>query len=102
MDTSSHWQVLINCAFGLICFFGGWILKINFGLLSKMQEDYKQMFSETKDDVRILNQALTTHALSMPEKYVLKDDFNNLVKVVHHRFDRLEEKIDALRESKEI
>ena len=35
-------------------------------------------------------------ALSLPEKYVSKSDFDNLVKVVHHRFDRLEEKISKV------
>jgi len=38
-------------------------------------------------------------ALSLPEKYVPRSDFDNLVKVVHHRFDRLEEKIDSLNKS---
>ena len=34
---------------------------------------------------------------SLPEKYVSRGDYDNLVKVVHHRFDRLEEKLDKLK-----
>lgn len=100
MENHFQWQTLINGAFGLICFFGGWILKINFGLLSRMQDDYKQMHTESKSDIRSLMSDLTSLALSIPEKYVGKEDFNQLVKTVHHRFDRLEEKIDSLKESR--
>jgi len=98
MDHSTlSWQLVINALFGVLTFFGGWILKINFALLSRMQDDYKQLYTESKEDFRKLNEDLTTLALSIPEKYVSKDDFNNLVKVVHHRFDRLEEKLDAMK-----
>lgn len=98
MDHSTlSWQLVINALFGVLTFFGGWILKINFALLSRMQDDYKQLYTESKKDFRKLNEDLTTLALSIPEKYVSKDDFNNLVKVVHHRFDRLEEKLDAMK-----
>ena len=44
-----------------------------------------------------MNDKVNDLALSLPEKYVNKGDFDNLVKVVHHRFDRLEEKLDFLK-----
>jgi tetrahydromethanopterin S-methyltransferase subunit G len=42
-------------------------------------------------------QRINDLALSLPDKYVNKNDFENLVKVVHHRFDRIEEKLDSLK-----
>jgi len=39
----------------------------------------------------------TSLALSMPEKYVSKDDFQTFVERIDHRFNRLEEKIDSLK-----
>jgi hypothetical protein len=91
------WQIIINFFFGIITFLGGWMLKLIFGLMSKMQEDYKDLnhYSRVQHDKLIDD--LTALALSIPEKYVSKDDFNQLVKAVHHRFDRLEEKIDSLK-----
>ena len=35
--------------------------------------------------------------MSMPEKYVSKDDFQSFVERMDHRFNRLEEKLDALK-----
>ena len=72
-------QSIINIAFSIISFGAGWALKILFSYLSK------------------LNEKITSLALTIPEKYVNKNDFENLVKVVHHRFDRIEEKIDELK-----
>ncbi len=101
MDSKgSEWQVLINLSFGLISFFVGWILKVIFGLMSKMQEDYKDLNSKTQSDYDKISDNYTKLALSLPDKYVSKHDFDQLVKAVHHRFDKLEEKIDSLKESK--
>lgn len=99
-NKSSDWQILVNVTFGLVSLFGGWILKIIFGLMSKMQEDYKDLSSRAQNDNNRLSKDLTDFALSIPEKYVSKHDFELLVKTVHHRFDRLEEKIDSLKETK--
>ncbi len=98
MDGSTqNLQFVINVGIGIALFFGGWILKIIFGLMSKMQEDHKELNRRIQDDYHRLSQEFTSLALHMPEKYVSKDDFNQLEKVVHHRFDRLEEKIDSLK-----
>ena len=92
-----NWQVVVNALFGLVAFFGGWLLRVNFTLLSKMQEDYRQLHIESKEDYQRLNRDLTSLALSMPEKYTSKDDFNKFSESVHRRFDRIEEKIDELK-----
>ena len=49
-----------------------------------------------KEDLKETRQKINDLALSLPEKYVNKGDFENLVKIVHHRFDRIEEKLDRL------
>jgi tetrahydromethanopterin S-methyltransferase subunit G len=98
MDHSAaSWQSAINIGAGVAVFFGGWLLKIIFGLMSKMQDDYKELNKRTEENYKKISQDLTGLALSIPEKYVSKDDFNQLVKAVHHRFDRLEEKLDQMK-----
>jgi hypothetical protein len=90
-------QSLINIAFSIISFGAGWALKILFSYLSKIKDDCSMNSRRQSDDYRKLNEKITDLALSVPEKYVSKNDFNQLVKTVHHRFDRLEEKIDELK-----
>lgn len=92
-----NWQIIVNSLFGLVAFFGGWLLRVNFTLLSKMQEDYKQLHQESKEDYKRLSQDLTSLALAMPEKYTAKTDFDKFSEGVHRRFDRIEEKIDELK-----
>ncbi len=89
-------QFVLNTAFGIIAFLAGWLFKILFSSINKIQENCKVNSSKSSEDYRHLNEKINTLALSIPEKYVSKDDHNQLVKAVHHRFDRLEEKIDGL------
>ena len=46
------------------------------------------------DDMEDGLEKYTSLALSMPEKYVSKDDFQSFVERIDHRFNRLEEKLD--------
>lgn len=73
------------------------MLRVIFGLMSKIQEDCKDSILEIQSDYRRVSDQVTSLAISMPQHYVSKDDFNQLVKIVHHRFDRLEEKLDAFK-----
>ena len=90
-------QVILNIAFSVIGVTAGWLFKIVFGYVTKIQEDCQKNSAKQAEDYRRLNEKITSLALSIPEKYVAKDDFNQFVKTVHHRFDRLEEKIDELK-----
>ncbi len=90
-------QVLLNVAFSIIGVVVGWLFKVVFGYVNKIQQDCSLNSEKQADDYRKLNEKITALALTIPEKYVSKDDFNQLVKTVHHRFDRLEEKIDELK-----
>ena len=90
-------QLLINIAFSVIGVTAGWLFKIVFGYVTKIQEDCKRSAEKQAEDYRKLNENITTLALGIPEKYVSKEDYNQLVKTMHHRLDRLEEKIDELK-----
>lgn len=87
-------QFIINSAFTVIGVIAGWFFKVLFGYAQEVKRSMKEMENRQMEDYRKLNEKITNLALSIPEKYVSKNDFDNLVKTVHHRFDRLEEKID--------
>jgi hypothetical protein len=48
------------------------------------------------EDIDKIKEKYTSLALSLPEKYVSKEDFKMFSERMNDRFDRLEEKIDAL------
>jgi len=96
MEGSVDLQTFINIAIGLISFFGGWILKVIWEKTNVNAGHIEELREHHEEDLKEARQKINDLALSMPEKYVSKSDFDNLVKVVHHRFDRLEEKIDHL------
>ena len=92
-----NWQIVINLTFGIITFFGGWMLKVIFGLMNKMQDDYKALHSVQHQELIKVREALTKLALSIPKEYVVKDDFKDWADRMDERFDKLEEKLDSLR-----
>lgn len=98
MEGSIDAQTFINIAIGLISFFGGWILKVIWEKTNINADHIDELREHHEADLKEERQRLNALALSLSEKYVSKSDFDNLVKTVHHRFDRLEEKIDHLSE----
>jgi|TARA_Y100001963_G_scaffold148004_1_gene225131 hypothetical protein len=93
MDAQLLFNIVLGCASGL----AGWLFKVLYDQLRETQEEVNDLEDKHENDHRLLQDRLNDLALSLPEKYVNKSDFDNLVKVVHHRFDRLEEKLDALK-----
>ena len=83
MDEST--QLLVNIAFGLVSFFGGWMVKLLFGQIAKLREDHNK-----------LSDKLHEHTLSLPEKYVNKSDLNRITEKIDGQFEKLYEKIDDL------
>lgn len=83
MDEST--QLLVNIAFGLVSFFGGWMVKLLFSQIAKLREDHNK-----------LSDKLHEHALSLPEKYVNKSDLNRITEKIDGQFEKLYEKIDDL------
>ena len=90
MDT----QLLINVAFGLVSFLGGWLIKMVLGHINELKASHERLLIKHIEDKEDLLEKHTNLALSMPEKYVSKDDFQSFVERIDHRFNRLEEKLD--------
>ena len=89
-------QFFVNTVVGIITFFGGWVLKIFWERLKEQDEELNSLRLYHEKDLKESRKDISNLALSLAENYVHKEDFSNLVKPVHHRFDRLEEKIDSL------
>ena len=97
MEGSVDLQTFMNIAIGLVSFFGGWILKVIWEKTQINAEHIEELRDHHEVDLKEERSRLNALALSLPEKYVSKGDFDNLVKTVHHRFDRLEEKLDSFK-----
>jgi prefoldin subunit 5 len=93
MDT----QILLNAAFGLIIFLGGWLIKITFSHINRLKEEYDELYDQLQGDYRKLSNDMHEIALSLPEKYVAKRDLDKLIELFNNRFDKLENKIDQIR-----
>lgn len=90
-------QLFLNVLFGIISFLGGWLVKITMSQISELKDKQERLMLKHLDDMEDVLEKHTNLALSMPEKYVSKDDFQSFVERMDHRFNRLEEKLDALK-----
>jgi hypothetical protein len=90
-------QYLIDIILGSVVFLGGWILKVLTTNLNKLRDDQNDMSNRCRDDYRQLSERLHEVALDLPEKYVAKQDLNNLIEFINERFNKLETKIDSLK-----
>tara|TARA_Y100001972_G_C7618469_1_gene310145 strand:+ start:301 stop:585 length:285 start_codon:yes stop_codon:yes gene_type:complete len=93
MDAQLLFNIVLGCASGL----AGWLFKVLYDQLKEAQEEINDLEDKHDSDHRLLQDRLNDLALSLPEKYVNRGDFAELNKVMHHRFDKLEEKLDALK-----
>jgi hypothetical protein len=89
-------QVFVNVIFTLITFLGGWVLKVVFSGIQEVKEELEDMREGRRDDYRELSERLHGVALSMPEKFVSKDDFNTFSERMIDRFDRIDQKLDSM------
>ena len=74
----------------------GWIFKVIFNNIKENAQEAKSNCDKLYSVNIKLQEDLTTLALSIPEKYVRKDEFHNFADRMDDRFDKLEEKIDEL------
>ena len=91
------YQLLINIGFGVLSMIAGWLFKVLYDQMRLIEKEVNELEDSQEEDHREVVEKINQLALTLPEKYVNKNDFENLVKVVHHRFDRLEEKLDNLK-----
>ena len=90
-------QLFLNVLFGIISFLGGWLMKMLMSQISELKNKQEKLMIKHIDDMEDVLEKHTNLALSMPEKYVSKDDFQSFVERIDHRFNSLEEKLDALK-----
>ena len=90
-------QSLVNALMGMVAFLGGWMIKTSWTKQEELEDSIEDLRKHHESDLKEARQKINDLALSLPEKYVPRSDFDNLVKVVHHRFDRLEEKLDKMK-----
>ena len=93
VNISMDMQLLFNIAIGILSTLAGWFFKVMYDQIRDIESEVNDMEDKHGVDHRLVTDKINNLALSLPEKYVNKEDFGNLVKVMHHRFDRLEEKI---------
>ena len=61
-----------------------------------LKDEQRNLSVKHAHDTEQMLEKYTNLALSLPEKYVSKDDFKTFAERMNDRFDRLEEKIDSL------
>lgn len=97
-------QTLVNISVAIITLMGGWVFKMILGHINEIKKEHgdlmnrhlNDMDKETDRNAAILERH-NQLALSLPDKYVSKDDFKMFSERMNDRFDRIEEKIDNLK-----
>tara|TARA_Y100000004_G_scaffold193374_1_gene255799 strand:+ start:397 stop:690 length:294 start_codon:yes stop_codon:yes gene_type:complete len=91
-------QSFINIAVGFVTLLGGWVFKMILSHLNDIKKDHNDLAMKHADDMEKVTSRYSELALSLPEKYVSKEDFKMFSERMNDRFDRLEVKIDDLRD----
>ena len=90
------YQILVNIAVGIVTLMGGWVFKMLLGHINEIKSEHHDLMMRHHEDVDGIKEKYTDLALSLPDKYVSKEDFKMFSERMNDRFDRLEEKIDNL------
>tara|TARA_Y100001938_G_scaffold131492_1_gene188643 strand:- start:4361 stop:4666 length:306 start_codon:yes stop_codon:yes gene_type:complete len=98
------YQILVNISVGIITLMGGWVFKMILGHINEIKKEHNELMNkhglDMEKEAQRNMEILEKHnqlALSLPEKYVSKDDFKLFSERMNDRFDRIEEKIDNLK-----
>ena len=91
------YQLVFNITLGIVSTIAGWFFKVFYDQIKSIKEETDSLEEKHEKVHRGVIEKINALALSLPEKYVHRGDFENLVKVMNHRFDKLEEKIESLR-----
>ena len=95
MDT----QFVFNAVFGLVSFLGGWVFKMIWSRISNVDNDLEDLQKHHENDLKQVRKEMSELALSLPEKYVSKQDLNKLEDFINERFNKLEVKLDQINKS---
>ena len=89
-------QVIFNAVFGVISFLGGWVFKLVWSKMTNLDDDLEDLQKHHEEDLKQVRREMSDLALSLPEKYVSKQDLNKLEDFINERFNKLEDKIDQI------
>ena len=92
-------QFILNAAFGVISFLGGWVFKMVWGRMTNLDDDIERLQRHHEEDLKEVRRNMSELALSLPEKYVAKADLDKLEEFINERFNKLEHKIDQINKS---
>ena len=90
------YQILVNIAVGIGTLMGGWIFKMIMGHINEIKSDHNELMKKHHEDIEKISLTYVEMALSLPEKYVSKEDFKMFSERMNDRFDRIEEKLDNM------
>ena len=93
------YQILVNIAVGVVTLMGGWVFKMILGHVNEIKDEHNELMKKHHEDVDLLKEKYTDLALSLPDKYVSKEDFKMFSERMNDRFDRIEEKLDQINKS---
>ena len=92
-------QLVFNAVFGLVSFLGGWVFKMIWSRVNNIDEDLEDLQKHHENDLKQVRREMSELALSLPEKYVAKQDLNKLEDFINERFNKLEVKLDQINKS---
>lgn len=90
-------QLIINSAFGIISVLAGWVFRMVWGRIQELEDDLEDLEKHHETDLKEARKEISELALAMPEKYVAKQDLDKLIDFINERFNKLENKIDNLK-----
>ena len=89
-------QFVFNAIFGVVSFLGGWVFKMIWSRMTNLDDDIEKLQKHHEDDLKEVRREMSDLALSLPEKYVSKQDLDKLEDFINERFNKLEHKIDQI------
>ena len=69
------YQILVNISVGIVTLMGGWVFKMILGHVNEIKEEHHDLMIKHHADVDKIREKHNDLALSLPDKYVSKDDF---------------------------
>ena len=92
-------QELLNVSFGIISVLAGWVFKMVWGRIQEIENDLEALEKHHESDLKEARKELAELALTLPEKYVAKQDLDKLEDFINERFNKLEQKLDQISKS---
>jgi hypothetical protein len=92
-------QFVFNAVFGLVSFLGGWVFKMIWSRITNIDDDLEDLQKHHEEDLKQVRREMSELALSLPEKYVSKQDLNKLEDFINERFNKVEVKLDQINKS---